>query len=85
MSNILLNATTLKTCSEGFTRSLTYEASYNARLSHAQESHAKLGNTTEPLGTTPAIIATQYLCQVPVHKTTGSMFIAVLILDLVFI
>jgi hypothetical protein len=85
MSNILLNATTLKTYSEGFTRSLIYEASYNVPLSHAQESYATLGNTIGPLGTTPAIIAMQYLCQVPVHKTAGSMFIAILILDLVFI
>jgi len=85
MSNILLNATTLKTYSAGFTGSFTYETSYNAPPNHAQEIYAILGNTTVLLGRTPAIIATQYPCQIPVHKTTGLMFIAILILDLLFI
>jgi hypothetical protein len=85
LSNILLNATTLATYSENFTTTLNYEAAYNAPPGPANNSYAILGHTTGPLGTAPAVIVTQYLCQVPVRKAFGSLFLAVLVADLVFI
>lgn len=84
LSNILLNATTLATYSENFTTTLAYEAAYNAPPGPANNSYAVLGHTTGPLGTAPAVIVTQYLCQVPVRKAFGSLFLAVLVADLVF-
>lgn len=44
-----------------------------------------LGASTGPLGTTPSVISTTYICQVPQLKSGGSLFLAILIADLVFL
>ena len=38
-----------------------------------------------PLEVTPSVIVTRYLCQVPVQKPIGAIFISVLLADLVFL
>lgn len=40
---------------------------------------------TGPLGTTPSVISTKYLCQVPQRKSAGNLFVAILVADLVFL
>ncbi|KAK4549260.1 hypothetical protein LTR36_007719 [Oleoguttula mirabilis] len=40
---------------------------------------------TGPLGTTPSVISTKYLCQVPQRKSAGNLFVAILIADLVLL
>lgn len=83
-SNILLNATTLATYSERMPTVLTYENAYNAPPGPANGTYAKEGHLTGSLGATPSVIATQYLCQIPVRRSWGSLFVAVLLADLVF-
>lgn len=40
---------------------------------------------TGPLGTTPSMISTKYLCQVPQRKSGGNLFVAIVVADLVFL
>lgn len=51
----------------------------------ANASFAALEATTGPLGTTPSVIATTYICQVPRLKTRGDIIIAILVADLVLL
>jgi hypothetical protein len=37
------------------------------------------------LGTTPSVIATTYLCQVPELKSAGNLIVAILVADLVLL
>jgi hypothetical protein len=40
---------------------------------------------TGTLGTTPSVISTKYLCQVPKRKPAGDIFVSVVVADLVFL
>ena len=40
---------------------------------------------TGSLGTTPSVISTKYLCQVPQRKSGSNLFVSVLVADLVFL
>lgn len=49
------------------------------------QSYAAYKSQTGPLGTTNAQIFSQYACSVPVRKDGGTLFLAILIADLVFL
>ena len=51
----------------------------------ATEGYDSVADTTEPLQTLPSVISTSYLCQVPKRKSTGSLLVAVVTQDLVFL
>lgn len=57
----------------------------NFRPGPANDSFEVLGATTGPLGTTPSVISTSYLCQVPRLKSVGNLIVAILIADLVLL
>jgi hypothetical protein len=52
---------------------------------YINESYDAFRSLTGPLGTKNATILTQYLCSVPKKKSTGTMLLAILIADLVFL
>jgi len=54
-------------------------------LVYINESYARLAPETGPLGAEIATIYSQYACSLPVKKSTGTMLIAILIADLVFL
>jgi hypothetical protein len=56
----------------------------NAILGPANDSYEVLKEQTGPLGTSPSVISTKYLCQVLLQKPTGTLFISILVADLVF-
>ena len=80
--NILLNATVL----QYFTQNFTYMQNYtvNAQPGLANDSYEALKDQTGPLNMSTAVISTKYLCQVPRRKSTGTVFISILVADLVF-
>lgn len=80
--NILLNETAL----HYFTRNFTYMQNHtvNAQPGPANDSYETLKDQTGPLNTSAAVISTKYLCQVPRRKSTGTLFLSILVADLVF-
>jgi len=80
--NILLNETAL----QYFTKNFTYMQNHtkNAKPGPANDSYESLKDQTGPLNTSPAVISTKYLCQVPRRKSTGTLFLSILVADLVF-
>ena len=80
--NILLNATVL----QYFTQNFTYmqNSTVNAQPGPANDSYEALKDQTGPLNTSTAVISTKYLCQVPRRKSTGTIFVSILVADLVF-
>jgi hypothetical protein len=50
----------------------------------ARQSYEEIKNVTGPLQITDSVIYTQYFCQVPELKSTGSLLVAILIAGLVF-
>lgn len=80
--NIVLNATALQHFTANFNKNMDGEV--NIRVGPANDSFAALQSQTGPLGTTPAVVFTKYSCQVPRRKSTGSLFVSILIADLVF-
>ena len=85
--NILLNETALQYFTQNFT---TMESTYmkapfvNAVPGPANDSYDALKDQTGPLNTSVAVISTKYLCQVPRRKSTGTLFVSILVADLVF-
>ena len=51
----------------------------------ARKSYNDLKDSVGPLSITPSTIYAQYFCQIPELKSGGSLFIAVLVADLVFL
>ncbi len=80
--NILLNATTLQYFTQNFTSMQNYTP--NAQPGPARDSYEALKDQTGPLNTSTAVISTKYLCQVPRRKSTGTLFVSILVADLVF-
>lgn len=82
-SNFLVNADDL----EYFTKNFTYINNVTEVWPDvvAQVDYDALKNETGPLGTSPSVISSQYVCQVPQLKSAGSIFISILVADLVFL
>ena len=80
--NILLNATTLQYFTQNFTS--MQNNTPNAQPGPARDSYEALKDQTGPLNTSTAVISTRYLCQVPRRKSTGTLFVSILVADLVF-
>ncbi|EXJ73723.1 uncharacterized protein A1O5_03485 [Cladophialophora psammophila CBS 110553] len=81
--NILTNATAL----QYFSKNITYMQGFivNAIPGPANDSYKALKDQTGPLGTSPAVISTKYLCQVPKRKSLGTLVVSILVADLVFL
>ena len=86
-SNIVTNATTLQYFSSNFTETmwLTQDSHLPQMEGRDYDTVQKSSNPTGPLGITPSVISTKYLCQVPQRKPLGDIFIAVLLADLVLL
>jgi hypothetical protein len=85
--NILTNSTTLQHFTANFSMILdpNKENVANARPGPALQDYDTLKSQTGPLGTTPSVIFSKYLCQVPTRKSAGSLFVSILVADLVFL
>lgn len=57
----------------------------NAGLGPAQKSYEDLKDDTGNIDVTPAVIFTEYLCQIPQRKPMGSLIISIFLADLVFL
>ena len=70
-----------------FTANFSADARYHdhALPGPARQPYAVLAHTTGPLGITPSVLRTSYLCQVPRMKSGGNLFLSVLVADLVFL
>jgi hypothetical protein len=88
--NILANGALL----EHFTSNITNMAGSNGpdtveskwlKAGPARHSYEEIKNITGPLQITDSVIYTQYLCLVPELRSTGSLLVAILIADLVFL
>lgn len=82
ITNILSHETLLQEYTQDFTDNGT-EA--NAIPGPATSSYNKLRAQTGPLSITKSTIYQQYTCEVPIRKSTGSLIIAILVADLVFL
>lgn len=51
----------------------------------ATQEYSKVRDTTGPLNISPSVILEQYLCQIPKLKSGGSLFVSILVADLVFL
>lgn len=80
--NILLNETALDYYTRNFTDMFSHIA--NAIPGPGTKSYAEAKNDVGSLGTTPAVITTKYLCQVPQQKSMGSLLVSILMADIVF-
>lgn len=81
--NILLNETTLSLYTQDFAYILSKPE--NAWPGPGIGSYEDFKNKTGNLGTSPSVISTKYLCQVPRQKSTGSIIVSVVIANLVFL
>ncbi len=79
--NLLSNADLL----QQYTKSFTNKWAANAKPGPATQSYDELKAQTGPLSITPSVIHQQYICEVPVRKSNGSLIITVIIADLVFL
>ena len=80
--NILLNETALQYFTQNFT---SMQSTFvNAVPGPANDSYDALKDQTGPLNTSVAVILTKYFCQVPRRKSTGTLFVSILVADLVF-
>lgn len=90
-SNIVLSPDTLQTYSQNFSAlhnmGNIIGVPIGIRTEIADGTYDSLKDTIElgPLQVTPSVITTNYLCSVPRWKSTGSIFISVLLADLVFL
>lgn len=80
--NILLNETALQYFTQNFTTMQSFFI--NAVPGPANDSYDALKYQTGPLNNSVAVISTKYLCQVPRRKSTGTLFVSILVADLVF-
>ncbi|KAL8717997.1 MAG: hypothetical protein Q9225_004819 [Loekoesia sp. 1 TL-2023] len=79
--NILSNGDLL----QQYTQNFTSKTAANAKPGPATQSYDNLKAQTGPLVIEPSSIYQQFICQVPVRKSTGALIIAVLVADLVFL
>ena len=68
-----------------YTQNFTANSTANAKAGPATQSYDQLKAQTGPLVIMPSAIYQQYICQVPVRKSIGSLIIAISIADLVFL
>lgn len=88
--NAVANATTLESFSNRIplTGVMTQEGNDSYPLVPGQLDYKLRQNSSDatgPLGLTPSVISTKYLCQVPQRKPLGDIFISVLLADLVLL
>jgi hypothetical protein len=85
--NILTNSTTLQHFTSNFSMILdpNKENIANARPGPALQDYDTLKSRTGPLDITPSVIFSKYLCQIPIRKSAGSLFVSILVADLVFL
>ena len=88
-SNMLVNDTALDYFSANLTNNFTGQdmsvvAAWLA-TNPAMQKYSSIKNTTGSLFIDPSTIAAQYLCQIPKLKSGGSLFVTILIADLVFL
>lgn len=81
--NILTNATAL----QYFSQNITYmqRQIVNAIPGPANDSYEALKDQMGPLSMYAAVISTKYLCEVPKRKSSGTLFVSILVADLVFL
>ncbi|CZR51793.1 uncharacterized protein PAC_01670 [Phialocephala subalpina] len=80
--NILTNATALQNFSQNFTS--MQRQIVNAVPGPANDSYDALKDQTGALNMSVAVISTKYLCLVPKRKSSGTLFVSILVADLVF-
>jgi hypothetical protein len=68
-----------------FTSNLSKVRIANLRPGPANDSYGALKKMTGPLGVTPSVIATTYICQVPRLKPAGNLIVAIIVADLVLL
>ncbi|MCJ1318860.1 hypothetical protein MMC15_004192 [Xylographa vitiligo] len=83
MPNILTDGNTLQYFTSNFSLALQHIA--NAVPGPATQDYDTLQASTGPLQITPSVINADYICQTPQLKSGGSLFLAVLVADLVFL
>lgn len=81
--NILTNTTLLQHYTANFSR--ISEGSSNYKLGPALQDYNSLKAQTGPLGISPSVILSSYLCSSPHLKPTGDLIVAVFIADLVLL
>ncbi|KAF2803199.1 uncharacterized protein BDZ99DRAFT_512276 [Mytilinidion resinicola] len=81
--NILTDDDTLQYFTSNFSIAMVNKA--NAEPGPATQDFDTLKATTGPLGVTPSVISTNYICQIPKLKSGGNLFVSVLVADLVFL
>ncbi|KAI1460421.1 hypothetical protein F4805DRAFT_392374 [Annulohypoxylon moriforme] len=81
VSNILSDETLLTY----FTSNFSQIKMANFKSGPGNASFDSLKATTGPLGTTPSVLSTTYLCQVPELKSTGNLILAIIVADLVLL
>ena len=87
LSNIVDNETMLQYFSSNFSGIAWWSPIYGFHQMESQsyDNRQSGPDPTGPLGLTPSIISTNYLCQVPQQKGLGDIFISVLLADLVLL
>ena len=83
--NILTDPLLLQSFTSSFPSILNYISSANVHPGPALQDFHTLKSSTGDLGTTPSVIFTKYICQVPTRKPIGTIFVSVLIADLVLL
>ncbi|KAK8130780.1 hypothetical protein PG999_003160 [Apiospora kogelbergensis] len=81
--NVLTDAPTLQQFSSNLSE--IQKPMANARPGPATQSYDELKHITGPLAINPSVISAQYVCQVPRLRSTGSLVVALLVADLVFL
>ena len=82
-TNILTDARLLQYFPSNFSLALKHTA--NARPGPVTQDYDTLKAAPGPLGIRSSVISTTYICQVPRLKSSGTLFIAVLVAELVFL
>lgn len=82
--NIVADAALLQKFTSDFETMTGVETQW-LKAGPARKSYDELRDTVGPLIITPSTIYAQYFCQVPELKSGGSLFVAVLVADLVFL
>jgi len=81
-STILTKATTLAYYTQQF-QAIARLAGPNAPPGPATNSYVEISASQGPLQTSPVIISSKYLCQVPQRKAIGSLLMTILLANLV--
>lgn len=68
-----------------YTKNFPSKSTANAKVGPATQTYDGLKAQTRPLSITPSVMYQQYIGEVPVRKSIGSLIIRVMIADLVFL